>query len=318
MHRFRHIYGPVLSRRLGRSLGVDVIPFKTCSYDCIYCLLGRTGTHTIERREYVSCDAVLEELGRKLASDMPDAVSFAGSGEPTLNSRLGDIIAGIKNITDVPVVVFTNSSLLWMPEVREDLRRCDIISPSLDAVLPATAERVNRLARGLDVKTIYRGLQEFCSGFGGRIWLEVLLAAGENDGDADIEALGRAVRDLDHIECVQLNTVVRPPAEKNAAALSRSRLEDIAARLPGRVEIIAPVFGGGGEAKAHNRVSPEDVADLVERHPSTVEGITEGLGADLGEVREIVRRLVAEGVIRESDREGKAFYITAQSEAVRN
>ncbi len=318
MHRFRHIYGPVLSRRLGRSLGVDVIPFKTCSYDCIYCLLGRTGTHTIERREYVSCDEVLDELRRKLAADMPDAVSFAGSGEPTLNSRLGDIIDGIKAVTGVPVVVFTNSSLLWMPEVRHDLRHCDIISPSLDAVLPATAERVNRLAAGLNVKTIYRGLQDFCLEFGGRVWLEVLLAAGENDSDADIAALGRAIRELDHIECVQLNTVVRPPAEKNAAALSRARLEDIAARLPGRVEIIAPVFGTAEETQSHNKVSPEDVAGLVERHPSSTEGIAEGLGADLEDVREIVRRLVCEGVIRESDREGKAFYITAQSEAIRD
>ena len=125
MEPYKYIYGPVLSRRLGRSLGVDIIPFKTCSYDCVYCLLGRTKTHTSKLAEYVPCDAVLEELERKLSEDKPDAISFAGSGEPTLNSALGNIIAGIKKMTDVPVVVFTNSSLLWKPEVRQNLALAD-------------------------------------------------------------------------------------------------------------------------------------------------------------------------------------------------
>ena len=153
MERYKYIYGPVLSRRLGRSLGVDIIPFKTCSYDCVYCLLGRTKTHTSKLAEYVPCDAVLEELERKLSKDKPDAISFAGSGEPTLNSALGNIIAGIKKMTDVPVVVFTNSSLLWRPEVRQNLALADIISPSMDAVVPQTLQKVNRPCEGLNCDT---------------------------------------------------------------------------------------------------------------------------------------------------------------------
>ncbi|MDO5535911.1 MAG: radical SAM protein [Desulfovibrionaceae bacterium] len=309
MQRYKYIYGPVLSRRLGRSLGVDVIPFKTCSYDCVYCLLGRTTRHTTEVREYVPAEDVLDELARKLAEDRPDAISFAGSGEPTLNSRLGEIISGIKAMTDVPVVVFTNSSLLWMPEVRAGLAGADIVSPSLDAVLPDSAEAVNRLAPGLDVEKIFGGLQTFCREFRGRIWLEVLLAAGINDRPQDIEAIAKAVARLDNIECTQLNTVVRPPAEKHVGAVGRRGLERIAARLPGRVEIIAPFFGRAEETHSRNKIGPDDVAGLVERHPSTLEGIAEGLDSGIEETAEIVRRLVSEGVLVETDRDGKAFYI---------
>lgn len=314
MHRFKHIYGPVLSRRLGRSLGVDVIPFKTCTYDCVYCLLGHTTKHTIELGEYVPAGEVLDELARKLAEDTPDAISFAGSGEPTLNSRLGDIIDGIKSMTSVPVVVFTNSSLLWMPEVRAGLAKADIISPSLDSVLPDSAEAVNKLAGGLDVKTIYRGLQEFCRDFRGRIWLEVLVASGINDRDKDVDAMASAIRGLDNIECTQLNTVVRPPAEKNVCAVSRDGLESIAARLPGKVEIIAPFLGSAEETHSRHTVTPDEVADLIERHPSTLEGIVEGLDSDYEETARIVKRLVAESVIVESDRDGKAFYVVPHPE----
>ena len=123
---FKHVYGPVPSRRLGRSLGVDALTFKSCSFDCVYCQLGRTTNHTIERKEYIPTADILDEVRRKLENgDKPEYISFAGSGEPTLHSGLGDIIRGIKAMTDVPVVVFTNGSLLWMPEVRADLAAAD-------------------------------------------------------------------------------------------------------------------------------------------------------------------------------------------------
>ena len=316
MHRYKHIYGPVLSRRLGRSLGVDVIPFKTCTYDCVYCLLGRTRTHTMELAEYVSSRDILAELERKLAEDTPDAISFAGSGEPTLNSALGDIISGIKKMTDVPVVVFTNSSLLWMPEVRRNLMQADIISPSMDAVCAGTLQRVNRLCEGLDSETIYKGLQTFCHDFTGRIWLEILLAADMNDSDEDIAALAKAAAELDNIECIQLNTVVRPPAEKYVGAVSRERLEAIRDMLPGNVEIIASFFGDehgdhGSSGNAALNVSPEDIADLVERHPSTMEGIAEGLGIEVNTVRPLVEEIAKNGVLEPTERDGKIFYIVA-------
>lgn len=169
MQPYKYIYGPVPSRRLGRSLGVDIIPFKTCSYDCVYCQLGHTTVHTTERGSWVSCSDVLSELERFLRTDKPDVISFAGSGEPTLNEELGDMIHGIKQMTDVPVAVFTNASLLWMPDVIEDLALADIVSPSMDAALPATAERINRPAGNMPLDVILEGLTRFCNVYRGRI-----------------------------------------------------------------------------------------------------------------------------------------------------
>ena len=309
MQRYKFIYGPVLSRRLGRSLGVDIIPFKTCSYDCVYCLLGRTKTHTSELAEYVPCDVVLEELERKLSEDKPDAISFAGSGEPTLNSALGEIIAGIKKMTDVPVVVFTNSSLLWKAEVRKNLAQADIISPSMDAVVPQTLQKVNRPCEGLDCERIYQGLQSFCREYRGRIWLEILLASGMNDSASDVKALVEAVRGLQNLEYIQLNTVVRPPAEKYVGAVSRDRLEAIRRQLPGKVEIIASFFGDKGGGHGRKTVSAAEIADLVERHPSTIEGIAEGLDVEVDIIRPIVERLVADDVLAANKCEGKTFYV---------
>ena len=141
---FKHVYGPVPSRRLGRSLGVDALTFKSCSFDCVYCQLGRTTNHTIERKEYIPTADILDEVRRKLENgDKPEYISFAGSGEPTLHSGLGDIIRGIKAMTDVPVVVFTNGSLLWMPEVRADLAAADVVIPSLDGGDAALLDKVN-------------------------------------------------------------------------------------------------------------------------------------------------------------------------------
>ncbi|MFO7937708.1 MAG: radical SAM protein, partial [Kiritimatiellia bacterium] len=132
MKQQEYIFGPVPSRRLGRSLGVDLIPFKTCSYDCIYCQLGKTTNKTIQRKEWVPVDVVVGQLEPKLALN-PDYITLSGSGEPTLHSRIGDIISMIKKITDVPVAVLTNGSLLWLPEVRAALKYADLVVPSLDA-----------------------------------------------------------------------------------------------------------------------------------------------------------------------------------------
>jgi len=123
-----YIFGPVPSRRLGRSLGVDLVPFKTCTYDCIYCQLGRTTNKTAERREWVPLNEVLAELQDKLATK-PDYITLSGSGEPTLYSRLDDLIDRIRSMTDVPVAVLTNGSLLWQKEVRRQLMDAHLVIP---------------------------------------------------------------------------------------------------------------------------------------------------------------------------------------------
>ncbi|MGD2175646.1 MAG: radical SAM protein, partial [Candidatus Brocadiaceae bacterium] len=154
------VFGPVPSRRLGRSLGIDLVPFKTCSYDCIYCQLGRTTLKTTERREWVPLDLVLEEVEEKLNSE-PDYITLSGSGEPTLFSRLGELIGHIKNITDIPVAVLTNGSLLWRKTVRDNLQEADLVIPSLDAGNESMFRYVNRPAPQLSFYEVAEGLITF-------------------------------------------------------------------------------------------------------------------------------------------------------------
>lgn len=239
---FKHVYGPVPSRRLGRSLGVDALTFKSCSFDCVYCQLGRTTNHTIERKEYIPTADILDEVRRKLENgDKPEYISFAGSGEPTLHSGLGDIIRGIKAMTDVPVVVFTNGSLLWMPEVRADLAAADVVIPSLDGGDAALLDKVNRPAASLDFDRIVEGLIAFRGAFNGQIWLEVMLLGGISDDDASVDAIARLAERI-RPDKVQINSVCRPPAETYALPVPAARLLEIRkhfAGVPGTVEIIA-------------------------------------------------------------------------------
>ena len=162
-----HVFGPVPSRRIGRSLGVDLVPYKTCTYDCIYCQLGGTTNLTLEPKEWVPMDAVLDELKRKLET-RPDYITLSGSGEPTLYSRLGEIIGRIREITDVPVAVLTNGSLLWKKEVREEVAMADLVLPSLDADNDYNFRFINRPHPDISFDQLIEGLIEFRSEFTGQ------------------------------------------------------------------------------------------------------------------------------------------------------
>ncbi|MCK4625431.1 MAG: radical SAM protein, partial [Phycisphaerae bacterium] len=168
-----YIFGPVPSRRLGRSLGVDLVPFKTCSYDCIYCQLGRTTNKTIQRKEWVPLDDVVAELKTNLSSQ-PDYITLSGSGEPTLYSRTGELIDRIKAVTDVPVAVLTNGSLLWNQEVCAQLMNADLIVPSLDAGDEMMFRAVNRPHEDISFEKMLKGLIEFRREYQGQYWLEVM------------------------------------------------------------------------------------------------------------------------------------------------
>ena len=210
---FKYVYGPVPSRRLGRSLGVDLVPFKTCTYDCIYCQLGRTTDQTTRRLEYVETDKVLAELKAKLESAaLPDYVCLAGSGEPTLHAAIGEVITGIKRLTRAPVAVLTNGSLLWEGDVQQALMEADLVMPSLDAGDEAVFQRVNRPHREIAFETMVDGLAAFTARFPRLVWLEVLLVDGITGTERQVEkiaALARRIRP----GRVQINTVSRPPAE---------------------------------------------------------------------------------------------------------
>ena len=298
---FKHVYGPVPSRRLGRSLGVDALTFKSCSFDCVYCQLGRTTNHTAERKEYIPTAEILDEVRRKLENgDRPEYISFAGSGEPTLHSGLGDIT----------VVVFTNGSLLWMPEVRADLAAADVVIPSLDGGDAALLDKVNRPVATLDFNRIVEGLIAFREGFKGQIWLEVMLLGGMSDDDASVDAIARLAERI-RPDKVQINSVCRPPAETYALPVPAARLLEIRERfagVPGTVEIIAEHLDDMAHTAFRTQIKEEDILALIERRPCTAAGAAAGLNIHVTEAIKHLEMLVADGKAVTQPKDGQVFY----------
>lgn len=301
-----HIYGPVPSRRLGFSLGVDVIPYKTCSFDCIYCQLGRTGRKRVRREEFFSPQEILDQVKAALASGRRvDYITFSGSGEPTLTASLGKLIRRIKKMTPAPVVVLTNSSFFSRRGVRKELLAADIVMPSLDAASQDVFARVNRPHPRVKVKGIIEGLAAFRKEFKGQIWLEIMLVKGVNDSPAHFRALKKAVAMIQP-DRIQLNTVVRPPAEKWARPLSRWELEVIRKKLGDKAEVIA-------EFKKRRRVSPavpleEDILALIKRRPVTLRDISLSLGRNENEVVKRLQVLLQENKIKRAEHNGLVYY----------
>ena len=304
------VYGPVPSRRLGRSLGVDVVPFKVCDFDCIYCQLGRTTIQTVERKAYVSPEEVLPRIAEKLrAGARPDFITMGGSGEPTLNSALGDIIAGVKKITDVPVAVLTNGALLSDAQVRSACAKADVVLPDLDAGDEETFRVINRPGEGLTLKQIVQGLAEFRKEFSGQIWLEVFLVAGVNDSEAQVKKIARLAERV-RPDKIQLNTAVRPPAFDTVSRVTAKRLEELSAFFTPRAEVVAD-FSKAVEkesvagAECH-RAAEDEVLGMLRRRPCTVTDIAAGLGISEELAAAAIERLAQQGraqsVMRGSDR----------------
>ena len=307
-----YIYGPVPSRRLGRSLGVDLVPFKTCSYDCIYCQLGRTTNKTIQRKEWVPLDDVVAELKTNLSS-RPDYITLSGSGEPTLYSRTGELIDRIKAVTDVPVAVLTNGSLLWNQEVCAQLMNADLIVPSLDAGNEVMFRAVNRPHEDISFEKMLKGLIEFRREYQGQYWLEVMFLAGHNAIHAETQKLAECVS-LIKPDRVQLNTATRPPVEDYAVTVSQQRLSELAAMFDPPAEVIAD-FRGVHQQREF-AAGRKAVLELLRRRPCSVDDIADGLGMHRNEVVKYVEELSAEKVIEHTSTTGRFYYkATDQSHA---
>jgi len=304
---FKYVYGPVPSRRLGRSLGVDLVPFKVCSYDCIYCQLGRTTNKTLDLKEYVPVNGVLAELGEKLKNGpRPDYIGLAGSGEPTLHARIEEIIAGAKTLTDVPVAVLTNGSLLWRPEVRASLARADVVMPSLDVGTPESFRRVNRPHADVSFEQMVDGLLAFSHEFKGKIWLEVLLLAGITDRRDEVERIATIVNRM-RVDRVQLNTASRPSAEAYALTVPADDLEKLRGAFSCPCEVIAETRQAESAISTDSENAEERIIALLNRRPCTVEGIAMGLGLRPNEVLKHLDILCATGVIR-TERKGESVF----------
>jgi wyosine [tRNA(Phe)-imidazoG37] synthetase (radical SAM superfamily) len=293
---FSHLYGPVASRRLGFSLGVDILPYKTCSFDCVYCQLGRTPRKSRRRRKFFSSRDILPQIKKALASGRQvDYITFSGSGEPTLNLEIGNLIRQIKKITSVPVAVLTNSSLLSRKSVRQALLAADLVVPSLDAARAGAFRKVNRPDPDFQLENIIRGLEKFRQEFKGQVWLEVMLVKGINDSPSDINTLKEAIARIKP-DKVQLNTVVRPPAEKWAHPLSKSELEAVKDRLGGQAEVVVDFKAKSQPTSPENL--EEAVLSIIRRRPVNLKDLAEVLAKDKRTIRRSLDALAAKGKIR--------------------
>jgi len=305
---FKYLYGPVPSRRLGQSLGIDLAPFKTCTYDCIYCQLGRTTNKTMERRPYVPVHDILEELKIKLeAGETPDYISIAGSGEPTLHSEIGELIGMIKSMTSIPVAVLTNGSLLYKPQVSEALMRADLVIPSLDAGDETLFRYVNRPHNGISFDNMVSGLIEFTCDFQGQVWLEVLLVSGVTGMDADVKKIAALAKIISPAK-VQLNTVCRPSSEEYACAVERKQMENLAGLFAGTVEIISNDQPSLYSSTASRATVDNEIVSLLARRPCTLADICAGLGLHPHEAAKMLKKLVDEERIRTLRADHEVFY----------
>ncbi|MCL7489570.1 MAG: radical SAM protein [Desulfobulbaceae bacterium] len=323
-----HIFGPVNSRRLGRSLGIDLLPRKICNFDCIYCEVGPTTNLTCERKEYVPTAAIIAEIDEYCSDprrmDLVDVVTVTASGEPTLHSGLGRILQHLKEMTGKPVAVLVNGTNLDNPEVVVDLCRADVVVPSLDSALEKSFRRLNRAALCIDLQAMIDGLVNFSRVFSGELWLEVLIAEGINDTPEDLEAIAAVISRM-KLTRVQLNTVVRPPLEKFARPVSPERLAEIArsfSLLPGvpMVEVIAhgaSIFEKGadiGENKAKFRFLRdeeliENILQMLQRRPCTAVDINRTFMLNgPGKVEQLLEPLVQAGTIEKRLYNGKEYY----------
>lgn len=306
--RYRHLFGPVPSRRLGRSLGIDLVPHKVCTLDCVYCECGATTCLTVERREWVPLRDVQAELEQWLADPLPaDHLTFSGSGEPTLHRDLGQVISFLGERTRIPLALLTNGTLLRDPAVRAGIRDLAVILPSLDTVVAETFERLNRPHPDLRVTDLVEGLVRLREEFTGEIWLEVLLVEGLNDSAQELEALAVALERI-RPDRIQVNTAVRPGTEQVVAA-SAEALGRALRILGPRAEAVAEFRATGSEAEASDEAVIERVLAVVQRRPETIEALAGSLGVGPARLRQIGKRLVREGRLRLETRGGLDYLV---------
>jgi len=306
----KFLYGPVPSRRLGRSLGIDVVPYKVCTYDCIYCHVGRTTDKTVERKEYVPLDSIVAELDcSRDALDAADYITMAGSGEPTLYARLGELIRAVKARTRTPLAVITNGSLLWDRAVQEDLQQADLVIPSLDVGNPPMFQHVNRPHPAITFERMVAGLIEFRSVFRNSLWLEVLLVGGVTGIASEVRMLADIIRDI-RPDKVQVNTVVRPPSEDFAAVVAPQQLRKLADLLGENTEVIAEF--PFPEALSRAAESHPEIIAMLKRRPCTLDDIVAGLGINRTEAVKQIDLLVREHAVSARRRTGRIFYAVSE------
>ena len=305
----KYVFGPVPSRRLGLSLGVDLIPSKTCTFDCLYCEVGRTTELTLDPVNYAPYADVIREIKEKLQTCRPDVITLAGSGEPTLYADLEKVIDGIKATTEIEVALLTNGSLFWREEVVRRVLHADIILPTLSSAFEETYKKIHRPVAGLSLEKVIDGLKKLRAMYQGRIYLETIFLAGINDSDQEIAAL-KEVIDAINPDKIQLNTVVRPPADIRAKCLDRQRLKEIKDFFGPKAEIVAgsPV----GREKREWDSAAEDFLNMVRRRPLTAADMARLSNMSVDDAQSVIKGLLIKGMIRKREYSGEIFYAAGE------
>jgi wyosine [tRNA(Phe)-imidazoG37] synthetase (radical SAM superfamily) len=311
----KYVFGPVPSRRLGQSLGIDTIPLKTCNWNCVYCQLGRTKPLLNQRKDYYPLRDILAEVHQALNSHQPgeiDWVTFVGSGEPLLHANMGALVRGVKDLTDLPVAVITNGSLLYLPEVREDLLAADAVLPSLDAGTGELYLKINRPHPEITFKRLVDGLVAFRKEYRGRLWVEVMLVRELNDSPKALQDIAR-VMEIIQPDAVHINLPTRPPVESWVQPPDQEGLMRALAILGGIAEVVHPAEGSFDLSGYDNPL--DAVLAIITRHPMRQDELEQTLSRwTHGTVRQILAELEGSGRAQIVERLGVRFWSASPSQ----
>jgi wyosine [tRNA(Phe)-imidazoG37] synthetase (radical SAM superfamily) len=305
----KYVFGPVPSRRLGQSLGIDTIPLKTCNWNCVYCQLGRTVPLTNERREYFPVEDILLEAEQALKSHKSgeiDWVTFVGSGEPTLHSRTGELIRRVKELTPLPVAVITNGSLLYLPEVREELSVADAILPTLDAGNARLYRKINRPHPDITFERLVDGLIAFRKEYRGKLWVEVMLVSGLNDTEESLREIAVVLEQI-HPDEVHINLPTRPPVETWVRPPDEEGLIRALAFLGNVAHVVHPAEGSFDLSGSESVV--DAIIGIITRHPMREDELERALEKwTPGQVASALEELAASGQAQVVERHGYRFW----------
>ncbi len=306
---YRYLFGPVPSRRLGMSLGVDLIPHKVCTLNCVYCECGITTKLTSERKEYVPALKVIEELEHYFAENRnPDYITFSGAGEPLLNSSIKTVLDWLKkNIPEVPVAVLTNGTLLSDPEVRKDILAADLVIPSLDAASPESFNALDRPHENIDLGDYIQGLIDFRREYRGEMWLEVFILPDFNNDERNLFMLRKALKQINP-DRIQLNTLDRPGTVSDLRAASRAELQNIIDYWGISQAEIIKAAPERKDIKSYRKDTETAILETISRRPCTLKDLSSILGLHINEINKYLGVLEEENSVSVDVQDRGIFY----------
>ena len=302
---FKHIFGPVPSRRLGLSLGIDLVPYKTCNLNCIYCECGRTTCLTNRRDEYIDSKEIIDEIKSFLKSRRElDYITFSGAGEPLLNSKIGEIADFLKtNYPKYKLALLTNGILISDNKVVKELKNIDLVIPSLDAGSEKVFKRINRPCGSVRFNEYVESLRKFSKIFENEIWLEVFLIKGINDSEKELKLMKQIIDNIE-LSKIQLNTIDRPTAESGLTGLNHDEMLKAESVFGDKAEIIGN-FAGEKVFKGDNMTT---VINCLKRRPLTVKDIADITFLHVNEINKILGNLEEQGKLISMKEERGLFF----------